>query len=96
MEEKETQFKDYVQDEFDTEIADIATPGKWASENAILAMAALLETDIYIYMEIGQNWEWSKHSAQILGENETDSELGLYINHRDSNHFEVVYDCLEA
>ena len=57
----------------------------WASEVEIFASAFLLQTNVYIYTQSGVHWVWLRHSPPG-----NVSDKGIYIVHRNQNHYDVV------
>ena len=62
--------------------------GTWVTEAEIVATANLLGLDIYTYSKYGDCMKWMNHPASLRLQNTT--EYALYIDHVNSNHYNVV------
>ncbi|KAK6168643.1 hypothetical protein SNE40_019835 [Patella caerulea] len=60
--------------------------GSWATELEIYVCADLLQVDIYTY----SNKRWLKFSKLQILHDESSSNEGIYINHANQVHYEVV------
>lgn len=56
----------------------------WGTEIEIIAASVLLQTSIYVYSNSSVHWMWIKHSPC------RPVDHGIYLYHKDGNHFEVV------
>ncbi len=66
---------------------------QWATEVEIFATSHLLATEIYVYTLSGHNqWKWLKYSAVSFDSLLTMHNRAIYINHKNSNHYEPVQD----
>ena len=63
--------------------------GTWATEIEIMAMAYMLCIDIYTFDEVC-TCKWYRFSAQNVEESASISEMGIYLNHKNRVHYEVV------
>ena len=62
--------------------------GIWGTETEILALAHMLQTDIYSYST--DDCKWHKYGIADVDRNESDvTRISIYIHH-PYNHFEVV------
>lgn len=66
--------------------------GNWATELEILALAHMLSVDIFTYSEN----RWIKFSGQHICSSMQLKFGGLYLNHVDENHYDVVLDVAES
>lgn len=66
--------------------------GNWATELEILSLAHMLSVDIFTYSES----RWIKFSGQNVCSSIQSKAGGLYLNHRDGNHYDVVLDVAES
>lgn len=62
--------------------------GNWATELEILALAHMLCVDIYTY----SNDRWIKYSVQNVCASIRPEDGGIYLNHMNDNHYDVVID----
>ena len=82
-----TKFIDYNPSNYLNESA-LIEDGTWATEAEIVATANLLGHDIYTYSKYGDCMKWMNHPASLSLQNST--EYALYIDHVNSNHYDVV------
>ncbi len=70
--------------------------GTWATQVEIFAMAHLLGTDIQIYTEYNtakdgtKLFKWMNHSGKFVEQSFNTSDMCMYINHANGNHYNVV------
>jgi regulator of replication initiation timing len=65
--------------------------GVWATEAEILATAAALNTDIFIFCKVGKLNKWLNHSAIALGSPIlNDDRKCIYLDNSSGNHFNYV------
>ena len=65
--------------------------GSWATEVEIIAMAHLLNIDIYTYT----NAQWIRFSCEDVDSSTQRQEGGIYLNHCGQNHYNVVQTITE-
>ncbi|XP_060553971.1 uncharacterized protein LOC132715016 [Ruditapes philippinarum] len=70
----------------------MATNNTWATQTEIFVMSHLLKTDIFIYTNSGNNYQWLRHSGQFLDRNMVVHNQCIYLNHHNRNHYEVVLE----
>ena len=65
--------------------------GVWATETEILATAAALNTDIFIFCKVGKLNKWLNYSAITLGSPIlNDDSKCIYLDNSSGNHFNYV------
>ncbi|XP_071486145.1 uncharacterized protein [Diadema antillarum] len=62
--------------------------GTWATELEIMALSNLLDTDVYIYEENCS--KWNLFGASKLQFGIVTSQRGIYLQHTNGNHYDVV------
>nr|XP_054775560.1 uncharacterized protein LOC129284114 [Lytechinus pictus]XP_054775561.1 uncharacterized protein LOC129284114 [Lytechinus pictus]XP_054775563.1 uncharacterized protein LOC129284114 [Lytechinus pictus] len=62
--------------------------GVWATEVEILVAAKMLGVDIYVYDE--ELKRWHIYGGQITRMGVVTTNKGIYLNHTDGNHYDVV------
>ncbi|CAG2191603.1 unnamed protein product [Mytilus edulis] len=69
----------------------INIPGSWATEVEIFVASNLLRTHIFTYVNTGNNsYKWTKFDANYLNPNIITDETGIYLNHTNGNHYDIV------
>ncbi|XP_052075796.1 uncharacterized protein LOC127713867 [Mytilus californianus] len=69
----------------------INIPGSWATEVEIFVASDLLRTNIFTYVNTGNNsYKWNKFDANYLNPNIRTDEIGIYLNHTNGNHYDIV------
>lgn len=72
----------------ESHVSSMMHDGNWATELEILALAHMLSVDIFTYSES----RWIKFLGQNICSSMQLKLGGLYLNHRDENHYDVVLD----
>lgn len=62
--------------------------GNWATELEILGLAHMLDVNIYTF----SNGTWLKFSGQNISASIRPNRNGLYLNHMNENHYDVVLE----
>ncbi|CAC5398502.1 unnamed protein product [Mytilus coruscus] len=69
----------------------INIPGSWATEVEMFVTSDLLRTNIFTYVNTGNNsYKWNKFDANYLNPNIRTDETGIYLNHTNGNHYDIV------
>lgn len=76
----------------ESHVSSMMHDGNWATELEILALVHMLSVDIFTYSES----RWIKFSGQNICSSMQLKLGGLYLNHRDENHYDVVLDVAES
>jgi len=73
-------------------ISRVSVVGSYARETDILALAAMLNVNIYVYQKQGNSWSWCKYSpGQFLASDDrVEAVDGIYLVNTNSNHFDIV------
>jgi hypothetical protein len=68
--------------------------GTWATDAEILATAAYLNADIFVYAHSGKDYKWLKYSKELLRlpRSMELNEKAIYIQNINGNHFDYVED----
>ncbi|KAK3105087.1 hypothetical protein FSP39_016983 [Pinctada imbricata] len=66
--------------------------GTWATEAEILASAAYLNTDIYVYAKSGKSYKWLKYPADMLSDKAIVTDKSVYLANISGSHFDFVKD----
>lgn len=66
--------------------------GNWATELEILGLAHMLDVNIYTFL----NGTWLKFSGQNISASIRPKRDGLYLNHMNENHYDVVLEVAES
>ncbi|XP_052695810.1 uncharacterized protein LOC128174255 [Crassostrea angulata] len=69
-------------------VSSMEKEGNWATEIEIFALAHMLSVDIFTF----SNGNWLKFSGQNVCASLRTKRNGLYLNHQNQNHYEVVLD----
>lgn len=66
--------------------------GNWATELEILALSDMLSVNIFTF----SNGSWLKFSGKDIYISLKTKHEGLYLNHKNENHYDVVLDVGES
>lgn len=69
-------------------VSSMEKEGNWATEIEIFALAHMLSVDIFTF----SNGNWLKFSGHNICASLRSKRNGLYLNHQNQNHYEVVLD----
>ena len=65
----------------------------WSTDVKILAASSLLETDIYVYTNVGNIFKWHKFSKSTLQNGSVpQNNCAIYLNLTGGVHYDVVLD----
>lgn len=67
-------------------IKKMSNVGTWATEFEIIAMSHMLEVHIFTYSE----YAWKRFSGSLIDNHFSPIEGGIYLDHVDGNHYNVV------
>ena len=63
--------------------------GIWATEAEIFSAAGMLNTDVHIYCNPGNENKWLKYKSVILGEKPVTTK-SIFLDNSKGNHFDYV------
>lgn len=73
-------------------IKKISNVGTWATEFEIIAMSHMLQINIFTYYD----YAWNRYSGSLVDSHFSPIEGGIYLNHVDGNHNNVVESVLNS
>ena len=66
--------------------------GVWGTDIELLAESSWLDTDIYVYTQVGGLYKWPKFSKSMLGLSHPQNTGAVYVQHTNGVHYDVVLD----
>jgi len=81
-------YETQVNGEFDRYIANMSQEGEWGSDQEMMAFAEILRVPIRSYTKVGTKHMWIDFVPRWLGVD--DNDPGIYLEHKNQNHFDVV------
>ena len=64
----------------------------WGTDIEILAVSSMLQTDIFVYTQVGTVYKWNRFSTSMLDGSLPRNKCAIYINHTGGVHYDVVVD----
>lgn len=93
--ENANDFKTFLRSEdvsVESHVSRMMQEGEWATELEILALAHMLCVDIFTFSD----GRWIRFSGKSICASFQSKVDGLYLNHRNENHYDVVLDVTES
>ena len=70
----------------------MSVPGTWGTDIEIFAAASLLSTDIFVYTNTNDCFQWHLFSVKMLNGSTPENKCAIYIEHVNRVHFDLVLD----